>query len=91
MRHRSGAICEHRQADKRGNRKSVSDRQHRERRVKRLQQKAERIEKFLSENEPRIGSGGKEMQSIVTDNDSARLTSSHGVLQGYKESEFRNG
>jgi transposase len=53
------AISEHRQADKRGNRKSVSDRQRWERRVKRLQQKAERIEKFLSENEPRIGSGGK--------------------------------
>jgi hypothetical protein len=45
--------------------------------------KADRIEKFLSENEPKIGSSGKEIQSNVTDNESAKLTTSHGVLQGY--------
>ncbi|MBM4401265.1 MAG: transposase, partial [Crenarchaeota archaeon] len=77
------ALREHREADKRESGKSVSDRQRREKRIKRLKQKADRIEKFLSENEPKMGSGGKEIQSNVTDNDSAKLTSSHGVLQGY--------
>ena len=77
------AVREHREADKRDNCKSVSDRQRREKRIKRLEQKADRIEKFLSENAPKIGSGGKEIQSNVTDNESAKLTSSHGVLQGY--------
>ena len=76
-------IREHREADKRENCKSVSDRQRREKRIKRLKQKADRIEKFLAENKPKIGSSGKEIQSNVTDNDSAKLTSSHGVLQGY--------
>ena len=41
------------------------------------------VEEFLSENEPKIGSQGKEIQSNVTDNDSAKMASSHGVLQGY--------
>jgi len=85
------AICEHREADKRENCKSVSDRQRRERRIKRLKRKADRIEKFLSENKPKIGSSGKEIQSNVTDNDSAKLTSSHGVLQGYNANAIVDG
>ena len=52
-------------------------------RGKRLKQKADRIEKFLSENEPKIGSGGKEIQGNVTDNESAKMATSHGALQGY--------
>ena len=76
-------IKEHREADKREGKKDATDKERRETRIKRLKQKAERIEKFLSENEPKIGSRGKEIQSNVTDNDSAKLTSSHGVLQGY--------
>jgi transposase len=77
------AVREHRASDKREGGKSVSDRLRREKRIKRLKQKADRIERFLSENEPKMGSGGKEIQSNVTDNDSAKLPSSHGVVQGY--------
>jgi hypothetical protein len=61
------AISEHREADKGENDKSDSDDKRRGKRIKRLKQKAERIEKFLSENEPKIGSRGKEIQSNVTD------------------------
>jgi transposase len=77
------AVREHRASDKRERGKSVSDWLRREKRIKRLKQKVDRIEEFLSENEPKIGSRGKEVQSNVTDNESANLTSSHGVLQGY--------
>ncbi len=77
------AVCEHRAADERDEGKSDTDRLRREKRIKRLKQKADRIEKFLLENEPKIGSGGKEIQSNVTDNESTKLTTSHGVLQGY--------
>jgi len=48
-----------------------------------LSQQADRIEQFLAENEPRIGSTGKEIQSKVTDNESAKMATSHGVQQGY--------
>jgi hypothetical protein len=77
------AVREHRALDKRERDKTSTDRKRREKRIKRLKQKADRIEKFLSENEPKIGSRGKEIQSNVTDNDSAKMATSHGVLQGY--------
>ena len=77
------AIREHRAEDKRARKKTDSDRKRREKRIKRLKQKADRIEKFLSENEPKIGSRGKEIQSNVTDNESAKMATSHGILQGY--------
>jgi transposase len=78
------AIAEHRAADRReGKQKSETDRQRRQKRIARLKQKAERIEKFLAENKPRRGSRGKEIQSNVTDPESAKMVSSHGVVQGY--------
>lgn len=77
------AVREHREADKRERRKADSDRKRREKRIKRLKQKADRIEEFLSDNEPKIGSCSKEIQSNVTDNESAKMATSHGVLQGY--------
>jgi transposase len=51
--------------------------------IKRLRAKAEKIEKFLAEHEPRIGKSGKEIQSNITDNESAKMKTSHGVIQGY--------
>jgi len=78
------AVREHRAADKReGKKRSDSDRQKRQKRIKRLKQKAERIEAFLAENEPKKGARDKETQSNVTDNESAKMVSSHGVIQGY--------
>jgi len=77
------AIREHRAEDKLARKRTYSDRERREKRIKRLTQKADRIEKFLSENEPKIGSRGKEIQSNVTDNESAKMATSHGVVQGY--------
>ena len=77
------AVREHRAADKSEVSRNVTDSTRRKKRIKRLKQKADRIEKFLSENEPKIGSRGKEIQSNVTDNESAKMATSHGVLQGY--------
>jgi transposase len=55
----------------------------RERQIERLRKKAERIERFLNENGPKIGKQGKEIKSNVTDNESAKMITSHGVIQGY--------
>jgi transposase len=77
------AVREHRISDQHDSGKTVSDRKRQKNRIKRLKQKADRIEKFLAENEPKIGFSGKEIQSNITDNESAKLTSSHGVVQGY--------
>jgi transposase len=55
----------------------------REKQIRRLDQQADKIEKWLSENNKKIGANRKELQSNVTDNDSAKMHTSHGTLQGY--------
>ena len=46
---------------------------------------ADKIERFLSENTPRMGHGKRkqEVKSNITDNDSAKMTTSKGTIQGY--------
>jgi len=51
--------------------------------VEKLQKKAELIEKWLAENQPKLGAAGREKRSNVTDNDSASMMTSHGAVQGY--------
>ena len=41
------------------------------------------MEKWLAENQPKQGAAGREKQSNITDNDSATMMTSHGVVQGY--------
>ena len=51
--------------------------------VEKLQKKAELIETWLAENQPKQGAAGREKQSNITDNDSATMMTSHGAVQGY--------
>lgn len=55
----------------------------RQQQVEKLQKRAELMEKWLAENQPKIGAAGREKQSNITDNDSATMMTSHGVVQGY--------
>jgi transposase len=55
----------------------------RQRQVEKLQQKAELIDAWLAENQPKRGAAGRENQSNITDNDSAKMMTSHGAVQGY--------
>jgi transposase len=50
--------------------------------IERLTRKAERLATFLATAEPREGVRG-ELQSNVTDPDSARMYTGHGTVQGY--------
>jgi hypothetical protein len=50
---------------------------------KRLQHQVERLNRFLQEQKPKTGKSGKEIQSNVIDNQSAKMPSSHGVIQEY--------
>jgi len=49
-----------------------------------LMKNAKKIDDFLSTNEPRMGKGKrkKEVQSNITDNESAKMTTSKGTIQG---------
>ena len=51
--------------------------------MRRLEQQADKIEKWLGENDKKIGENKKELHSNVTDNDSAKMHTSHGTVQGY--------
>ncbi|MEK7856784.1 MAG: transposase, partial [Acidobacteriota bacterium] len=57
-------------------------------RMKKFEKGIAKIDAFLSGNEKRIGTSGKEVQSNITDNESAKMTSSHGVVQGYNGVAF---
>ena len=51
--------------------------------ITRLAKQAARIEAFLATSEPKRGKRGEELQSNLTDNDSAKMQTAHGVIQGY--------
>ena len=55
----------------------------RQKQIEKLQLQAERIEKWLAENDAKIGANGRELQSNITDNESAKMMTSHGTIQGY--------
>jgi hypothetical protein len=41
------------------------------------------LEKWLQDNDPKYGTTGKEISSTVTDNESAKMKTSHGLVEGY--------
>ncbi|MGS2724951.1 transposase, partial [Porticoccus sp. GXU_MW_L64] len=53
--------------------------------AKTLEKEFERISAFLKNNTPRMGQGKrpKEVKSNITDNESAKMTTSKGTIQGY--------
>ncbi len=48
-----------------------------------LEAAAQKIERFLATHEDKIGRSGQPKQSNITDNDSAKMPTSKGVIQGY--------
>ncbi len=51
--------------------------------VEQLQKQAARIEGFLQENTAKPGTQFKEVKSNITDNESAMMHTTHGIIQGY--------
>ncbi|SCY56799.1 IS1182 family transposase [Desulfoluna spongiiphila] len=51
--------------------------------VKSLKKKADKIQAWLDEGKEKIGVQSKPIQSNLTDNESAKMSTSHGVIQGY--------
>lgn len=64
-------------------RKAVPVKDNLEMQAEKLNRQAERIGKWLKDNEPRTGSKGQDIKGNVTDKDSALMTTSHGSIQGY--------
>jgi len=69
----------------------TSEEANHEKQIEKLQKTADRIGKWLEENDAKIGSKGKEIKSNVTDNESAKMMTSHGTIQGYNGQALVDG
>jgi transposase len=72
-------VAEHVQADK----QPELEQEHQKKRERRLQLQVERLNAFLESEKPKPGRDGNEIQSNAVDNESVKMPTSHGVLQGY--------
>lgn len=72
-------MAEHAQADK----QPELEVERQQKQEKRLQRQVERLNEFLKDREPKRSSDGNEIQSNAVDNESAKMPTSHGVIQGY--------
>ena len=72
-------MAEHAQADQ----QPEIELERQKKRERRFQLQVERLNQFLKEQKPKLGSEGKEIQSNVIDNESVKMPTSHGVIQGY--------
>jgi hypothetical protein len=61
----------------------IEDKRYHKHHMERIEKKLRRINAFLETAEPRTGSGGEEVQSNITDNESAKIKGPHGYIQGY--------
>ena len=51
--------------------------------VKSIREKAKKLQRWLDDNDDKPGKGGKPKKSNITDNESAKMKTSKGVIQGY--------
>ena len=56
---------------------------HSQKQIEKLTKQADKVEAWLKENDKRIGIRGKEIKSNLTDNESTKMLTSHGTIQGY--------
>lgn len=75
-------LSKHRDEDLKGE-NDVSIRKREEKQIETLLKASDKIDRFLKNNDERLGRTGKEVQSNITDNESAKMKTSNGVIQGY--------
>jgi DDE family transposase len=76
-------LAKHREEDASGQDNEHTRRGAEEKNIDSLRQASRKIKKFCAVNEDRRGLKGKIIKSNITDNDSAKMLTSHGVIQGY--------
>ena len=74
-------VAKHKEADK--NKYNRSEEKKEKESIKKLKARAEKIYKWLDENDERTGARGKPVKSNIVDNESAKMSTGHGVIQGY--------
>jgi len=51
--------------------------------IRKLRAASQKIKRFIETESPRKGVSGKEVKGNITDNESAKMKTGHGVIQGY--------
>src|SRR5262249_36930272 len=74
-------VSRHRQRDEQEEQSPPAARD--EKKLATYRAKIEKIKRFLAESKPNLGPSGKERKSNLTDPDSAKMSTAHGVIQGY--------
>jgi len=74
-------VEKHREMDAEAEADPVVEREQRQ--IETLRAKVKKLKSWLRENQDKIGKSGKPRKSNLTDNESAKMKSSHGVIQGY--------
>jgi transposase len=74
-------LNKHRQMDRHAQEDPIAARERRQ--VKTLRAKVKKLKQWLDHNDDKPGKSGKPKQSNLTDNESAKMKSAHGVIQGY--------
>jgi hypothetical protein len=62
---------------------SASQKDREAQQIETLRRHVEKLKNFLDEHEDKIGASGKPIKSNITDNESAKMKTSKGVIQGY--------
>jgi transposase len=75
-------LRKHREADE-GEKDGLWMREKEKEAIDRLRGKVRKLSAWLEAHEDKVGPSGKVRQSNLTDNESAKMPSSHGVVQGY--------
>jgi transposase len=71
----------HRETD--ANEKDKGTNEQEEKYVETIKKKVKKIKEWLRDNDDKPGKTGKPIKSNITDNESAKMKTSHGVIQGY--------
>jgi transposase len=74
-------VRRHRERDEREKEGPVGEQE--QRKLATYRAKIGKIKRFLSCSKPNVGVSGKERKSNITDPDSAKMSTTHGVIQGY--------
>jgi hypothetical protein len=74
-------VRRHREEDEREADRGVLEQE--EKYIDTLKKKVKKIKAWLRENEDKPGKRGRPLKSNITDNESAKMKTSHGVIQGY--------
>ena len=74
-------VSKHRESDQ--NRQECKESAKEKESIRKLNAKANKITRWLDEHEEKLGAQGTPIKSNITDNESAKMATSHGVIQGY--------